>query len=108
MTTMLASREKRVGLRLPLGVSGRDLAGAPFADATETVNISGGGVCFACERPLPVGARIDLLIRVPDRLQRLFSGRAIYAVRAVVCRLEHFEGAAHYRIGARFLGELGA
>src|SRR5262249_21818231 len=104
----LTEREKRRGLRLALNVSGRDLRGAPFADAAETVNISSGGLCFVTTRALPVGARLDLRIQVPPALRRHFAGRAVYAVTAVVCRLEHLEGAATYKVGVRFLGELEA
>jgi PilZ domain-containing protein len=104
----LADREKRRGLRLALNVSGRDARGAPFAESAETVNISGGGVCFLATRALPVGARLDLRIQVPAALRHHFSGRAVYAVKGVVCRLEHLEGAATYKVGVRFLGELEA
>jgi hypothetical protein len=104
----IVHREKRRGMRLALNVSGRDARGAPFAERAQTVNISGGGLCFEAVRPLPVGARVDLRIPVPPPLRRHFGGRSTYAVRAVVCRLEAVEGGATYRIGARFLGELDA
>jgi hypothetical protein len=104
----LVQRERRRGLRLPLNVSGRDGRGATFADRAQTVNISGGGLCFEAVRRLPVGSRIDLRIPVPPALRHHFGGRATYAVKAVVCRLEAIEGGATYRIGARFLGELEA
>ena len=104
----LVQRQQRRGLRLPLNVSGRDARGATFADRAQTVNISGGGLCFEAVRRLPVGSRIDLRIPVPPALRHHFGGRATYAVKAVVCRLEAVEGGATYRIGARFLGELEA
>jgi hypothetical protein len=104
----IINRERRRGLRLPLNVSGRDARGAPFADRAQTVNISGGGLCFEAVRRLPVGSRIDLRIPVPPALRHHFGGRATYAVKAVVCRLEAVEGGATYRVGARFLGELEA
>ncbi len=104
----LTEREKRRGLRLPVNVSGRDGRGAPFADRAQTVNVSGGGLCFEAVRRLPVGTRIDLRIQVPPALRHHFGGRAAYAVKAVVCRLEAIEGGATYRIGARFTGELEA
>jgi hypothetical protein len=104
----ITHRERRRGLRLPLNVSGRDARGAPFAERGQTVNISGGGLCFEAVRRIPVGARIDLRIPVPPTLRRHFGGRAAYAAKAVVCRLEPIEGGATYRIGARFLGELEA
>jgi 7-alpha-hydroxysteroid dehydrogenase len=105
----IIQREQRRGLRLPLNVSGRDARGAPFADRAQTVNISGGGLCFEAVRRLPVGSRIDLRIPVPPALRRHFGGRSTYAVKAVVCRLEAIEGgppigSARGSWGARGLG----
>lgn len=105
---IIVQREKRRGLRLPLGVSGRDARGAPFAETGHTLNISGGGLCFEVGRALPVGSRVDLRIQVPDALRRHFGGRSVYRVKAVVCRIEHLEGEIAYRIGVRFVGELEA
>lgn len=104
----LSEREKRRGLRLPLNLSGRDARGAPFAERGQTVNISGGGLCFEAVRPLPVGSRVDLRIEVPPALRHHFGGRTVYGVKAVVCRLEAIAAGATYRIGARFTGELEA
>jgi hypothetical protein len=106
--TALIDRERRRGLRLPLIFSGRDARGAPFAERAQTVNVSGGGICFEAVRRLPVGSRVDLRIEVPATLRSRFRGRASYAVKAVVCRLEPIESGATYRIGARFLSELEA
>ena len=107
MVTII-ERERRRGLRLPLTFSGRDARGAPFADRGQTVNVSGGGICFEAVRRLPVGSRVDLRIQVPPPLRGRFGGRTAYAVKAVICRLEAIEGGATYRIGARFLGEIEA
>lgn len=98
-------REKRLALQLPLEVSGSDAAGQPFAEATRTINISGGGICFESARHILVGTRLRLQIRLPPSLQPHFGGRELYTVRAVVCREENFDGQATHRIGARFLGE---
>ena len=57
-------------------------------------------------RSLPVGGRLALRIAVPPALRRHFGGQAVYGVTAVVCRLEHVEGDAHYRVGVRFVGAL--
>ena len=106
--TTLTERQKRRELRLPLNVSGRDARGAPFAERGQTTNISGGGLCFEAVRQFPVGSRLDLRIEVPPPLRRYFGGRATYAVKVVVCRLEAIESGATYRIGARFIGDLEA
>ncbi len=104
----IVDRQKRRSLRLPLNVSGRDERGAPFAERGQTVNISGGGLCFEGLRRIPVGARVDLRVQVPASLRHHFGGRASYGVKAVVCRLEPIEGGATFRVGVRFLGELEA
>src|SRR5262245_30842767 len=100
-------REKRLGLHLPVEVSGSDAAGHPFTESTRTVNISGGGICFESTHHILVGARLTLQIRLPPSLQARFGGRELYTVRAVVCREENFDGQHVHRIGARFLGETG-
>ena len=102
----IASRQKRVGLHLPLAVAGRDAGGARFSDDTQTVNVSGGGLAFETERDIQMGSRLDLSIQLPPPLRHHFGGRSVYGVRAVVCRVERRQGAATARIGVRFLGEI--
>ena len=102
----IANRQKRVGLHLPLDVNGREAGGARFSETTRTLNVSGGGLAFETARDLPMGARLDLRIELPPPLRHHFGGKAAYAVRAVVCRVERLQGAAIGRIGVRFLGEI--
>jgi hypothetical protein len=102
-----ARREKRVGLRLSLDVSGQDAGGVAFAHSAQTLNISGGGICFETSRNVLVGARLLLDIQIPPALRGHFGGRPVYRAWAVVCRVERFEGQASSRIGARFLGGAG-
>lgn len=100
----LAHRSRRMPLVLPLSVSGEDVAGRTFTEATRTVNVSGGGLAFATRRRLLLGARLLLEVRLPPPLRRHFAGRESYRVRAVVCRLVvPEEGLA--QVGVRFLGE---
>src|SRR5262245_29653511 len=101
-------RERRLGLHLPVEVSGLRAGGAPFADSSRSLNISGGGICFETRHPLMVGSRLTLHIQLPPPLRKHFRGRAVYRCRAVVCRVERFEGQSLSRIGARFLGEVEA
>lgn len=101
-----AARERRLGLHMPLHVSGEDAGGKRFREAAASRNISGGGICFETHRHLLVGSRLELQIRIPPRLRSRFGDRRLYRVRAVVCRVENFEGEQAARIGARFLGEV--
>ncbi len=101
----LVEREKRVGLHLPVEVHGEDAGGLRFTEFTRSVNVSGGGICFESHRQISVGARIHLSIELPVNLRRHFGDKDVYRARAVVCRVERFEGEDAARIGARFLGE---
>ena len=101
----LVEREKRVGLHLPVEVRGEDAGGVRFTEYTRSVNVSGGGICFESHRQVAVGARLRLSIELPVNLRRHFGDKDVYHARAVVCRVERFEGEGVARIGARFLGE---
>lgn len=105
MAVTQADREKRVGLHLTLDVAGQDAAGAAFQETSRTLNISGGGVLFESHRNLLVGSRLTLAIQIPESLRKRFGDRPVYKVKAVICRVESFEGEQAHRIGARFLGE---
>lgn len=101
----LVSREKRADLHLPVRLSGQDAGGSDFSETTRSLNISGGGICVETRRNLLVGLRLLLEIQVPPSLRRHFGERSLYRARAVICRVERFEGQDVSRIGARFVGE---
>jgi hypothetical protein len=98
-------RSRRLGLRLPVEVWGEDDDGRAFHESAQTLNVSGGGLCFESRRRLDIGGRLVLEIRLSPSLRARFGGRQRYRVRAVVCRLENFAGEDRYRVGVRFLGE---
>jgi c-di-GMP-binding flagellar brake protein YcgR len=106
--TEMTEREKRVGLHLPLEARGEEASGAPFSEKTRSLNISGGGILFESQHNLLVGSHLTLAIEVPPALRKHFADRAVYRARAVVCRVERFEGEPVSRVGARFLGEVEA
>lgn len=99
-------RERRRGLHLGVRVSGRDALSRLFDERTRSLNVSGGGICFESRQNLSIGARLELAIELPPALRSHFAGRSVYRVRALVCRVEHFEFEPGYRVGARFLGEI--
>src|SRR5258708_19136662 len=104
----LQDREKRVALDVPVEGKGQGRSGPVWEEATQPLNISGGGICFESGQNLIVGSRLLLLIQPPPPLRKHFRNRPLYRARAVVCRVERFEGQAVSRIGARFLGEVEA
>jgi hypothetical protein len=101
----MVERERRVALHLPVEVRGEDAGGVSFTEYTRSVNVSGAGICFESHRRVAVGARLRLTIELPVNLRHRFGDKDVYNARAVVCRVERFEGEEVARIGARFLGE---
>jgi hypothetical protein len=102
----ITQREKRIGLHLTVEVKGEDTGGSRFRETAVTRNISGGGICFESNRKLMVGSPLVLEIELPPVLRKHFGDRPVYRARAIVCRVEKFEGEETSRIGARFLGEV--
>jgi len=105
MVAATREREKRLGLHLPVEVTGEDPDGADFHHTARTLNISGGGICFEGPLQVPVGSRLTLSITLPEGLRRHFGGDPVYRARAVVCRVERLEGSPFSRVGARFIRE---
>jgi PilZ domain-containing protein len=99
----IIDRKKRLDLHLAVKVRGADEGGHRFDEETRTRNLSAGGLCFESRHHVPVGGRVSLEIAIPDAMRRHFGGQAVYAVNAVVCRVERFEEGAVSRIGARFI-----
>src|SRR5262245_56756738 len=100
----IVDRKKRLDLHLPVKVRGADEGGHSFAEETRTRNLSAGGLCFESHHHVPVGGRVNLEIAIPDGMRKHFGGQSIYAVNAVVCRVERFEDGTVSRVGARFVG----
>ena len=102
----LTTRDKRLGLHLPVEVSGSDAGGRGFTEQTRSVNVSGGGICFESRHVLPIGTRVAVGIALPPPLRPHFGDRLVYRARCVVCRVERSDGTTPVKVSARFLGEL--
>ncbi len=100
----IIDRKKRLELHLAMKVRGADEGGHSFDEETRTRNLSAGGLCFESRHHVPVGGRVSLEIAIPDAMRKHFGGQAVYAVSAVVCRVERFEAGDVSRVGARFIG----
>jgi hypothetical protein len=99
------------GRRVPLDLGVRVRIADPrssFIEDTHSLNVGGRGICFESRQKLQVGTRVELAIELPRPLRRHFGNRAVYRVRAVVCRVERLGRDSPARVGARFLGEIRA
>lgn len=57
-------RERRVPVRLPIVVRGKDLAGLPLEEHTSCENVCRGGAAFATRYPLELGVQLEIHIPV--------------------------------------------
>ncbi|HWX38612.1 MAG TPA: PilZ domain-containing protein [Candidatus Sulfotelmatobacter sp.] len=57
-------RERRIPVRLPIVVRGKDRAGFPFEEHTSCENVCRGGAAFATRYPLDLGGQLEIHIPV--------------------------------------------
>jgi hypothetical protein len=62
-------REKRIQVRLPVGIRGTDRSGTRFDERTTSENVCRGGVAFTLSRELDLGAVLEIIIPPPPGRQ---------------------------------------
>ena len=63
-------KEKRVQVRLPVAIRGKDRSGTHFDERTTSENLCRGGVAFALSRDLELGANLEITIPLPHGGQK--------------------------------------
>ena len=63
-------KEKRVQVRLPVAVRGKDRSGAHFDERTTSENLCRGGLAFALSRDLELGTNLEITIPLPRGAQK--------------------------------------
>jgi len=101
----LLPRERRLALRLPIEVRGGSDSEGRFHEATRTLNLSGGGVCFESRRRLQVGMPLSLDIEIPPSLQHYFHDATVYQTRAIVYRVQRIPRSDVEHVVARFVSD---
>lgn len=102
----LATRGKRLELRLPLHFSGQDADKLAFEAQGRSLDVSGAGMRFETRHRLEIGMRLLVEMPLPEALRSHFGDREVYRVRAVVRRLDVPEGGALFRVGVQFTAEV--
>jgi hypothetical protein len=93
--------ERRIAVRLPLKVSGRDPRGVPFEEETSSENLCRGGAAFATRLDLNVGW--DLEIFIPFSQTPALRKEADFATRGRVVHVKIVEPGERI-IGVQFTG----
>jgi len=58
-------KEKRISVRLPMQIRGKDIEGAAFEESTQSENLCRGGAAFVLQRTLDRGANLEIRIPLP-------------------------------------------
>jgi PilZ domain len=104
-TSTQASRqraERRISVRLPMQVTGRDSRGVVFSEETSSENLCRSGAAFVTHFEVPVGADLD--IRIPTSHQAWRRDDADFATRGQVVHVAAACGPGEHLVGVRFTG----
>jgi hypothetical protein len=93
--------ERRISVRLPMQVTGRDSRGVVFTEETSSENLCRGGAAFVTRFEVPVGADLDIRIPMSHQWRR---EDADFATRGQVVHVAAASGPGERLVGVRFTG----
>jgi hypothetical protein len=94
--------ERRISVRLPMQVTGRDVRGVVFTEETSSENLCRGGAAFVTRFDVPVGCDLD--IRMPMSQQVLRREDANFATRGRVVHVSPGASQGERLVGVQFTG----
>ena len=94
--------ERRISVRLPMQVTGRDSRGVAFTEETSSENLCRGGAAFVTRFAVSVGADLD--IRIAMSHHAWHREDADFATRGQVIHVAGASGPGEHLIGVRFTG----
>jgi hypothetical protein len=97
-------KQRRVPMRLPVRVQGRDADGTTWEEMTSCEDASAGGVGLVIQRPVTLGQVLHLSLPLPARLRQYDLTDASYRVYTLVRNVRPGKGGG-FRIGVLFLGK---
>ena len=103
--TQTASRqrsERRIAVRLPLRVRGRDSRGVVFEEETSSENLCRSGAAFVTRFDVAIGS--DLEIRIPLGYTASRRNESDFATHGRVVHVADAAGPGEHVIGVQFTG----
>jgi hypothetical protein len=94
--------ERRISVRLPMQVTGRDSRGVIFTEETSSENLCRNGAAFVTRFELEVG--FDLDIRIPMAHQTWRREDPDFATRGRVVHVAAASGPGEKLVGVQFTG----
>jgi len=94
--------ERRIAVRLPMQVTGRDARGVVFTEETSSENLCRGGAAFVTRFDVAVGSDLD--IRIPLSHQAWRREDADFSTRGRVVHSAAASGPGERLVGVQFTG----
>jgi PilZ domain len=94
--------ERRISVRLPLRIRGRDKRGVIFEEETSSENLCRSGAAFVTHFDIALGT--DLEIRIPPSHYALRRGEPDFATRGRVVHVADSQWDGERLIGVQFTG----
>lgn len=94
--------ERRISVRLPMQVSGRDSRGVVFTEDTSCENLCRSGAAFLTHFDVAIGS--DLEIRIPQSVQVARRGDGEFSTRGRVVHVAQAVASGGRLVGVQFTG----
>jgi PilZ domain len=96
--------DRRIAVRLPLTVSGRDSRGVTFQEETSSENLCRSGAAFVTRFDLPVGCDVEIHIPIAQSSARRKEMESDFTTRGRVVHVASAEMRGEKIIGVQFTG----
>jgi hypothetical protein len=94
--------ERRISVRLPLTVRGRDTRGVTFEEETSSENLCRGGAAFITRFELAIGSDLEILIPFSQTSTR--RKEPDFATQGRVVHVRNAQGEGERFVGVQFTG----
>jgi hypothetical protein len=94
--------ERRIAVRLPIQISGRDTRGVVFNEDTSSENLCRSGVAFLTRLDVAIGS--DLEIRIPRSQRVARRAEADFSTRGRVVHVAVSQASGARLVGVQFTG----
>ncbi|MFZ0819818.1 MAG: PilZ domain-containing protein [Candidatus Acidiferrales bacterium] len=101
LSTQKRRKERRISVRLPMQIRGKDIEGAAFEESTQSENLCRGGAAFVLRRKLDRGASLEIRIPLPAPAG---TSEAEFSTVGRVVHIAEGEGETEKMVGVEFTG----
>ncbi len=97
--------ERRIAVRLPITVRGRDVSGANFEEETSSENLCRGGAAFVTRFDVAIGSDLEICIPKSQFGARRKEKEVDFATQGRVVHVRNADGGDNKLVGVQFMGK---